>query len=201
MLKSTKTAEKASGFLGKLLGWIPIDPNSITIMSMFIALLAYMAFDKSIIGKAMTLILFLFAFFFDAIDGAIARAKNKVTKEGAFIDGIADRVVEFFLVLTLLQFFPLDKTMQAVVVSILFFGTCMTAFVKAYAEHRGIMKHEDAAKLPGLLERAERSILLLLAFILLSFGQFQYGVYLLYLIAGLSAITFLQRFFTALYSK
>lgn len=199
MLKSTKTAEKASGVLGKLLGWVPIDPNSITIMSMFIAILAYVAFDKSLIGKATTLILFMFAFFFDAIDGAIARAKNKVTKEGAFIDGIADRVVEFFLILTLLQFFPLDKTMQAVVVSILFFGTCMTAFVKAYAEHRGMMNHEDAAKMPGLLERAERCIMLIAAFILLSFGQFQYGVYLLYLVAALSLITFVQRFFTAMY--
>ena len=91
--------------------------------------------------------------------------------------------------------------MQTVVVSILFFGTGMTSFVKAYAEHKGILTHEQAEKMPGILERTERSILLLVAFVLLIFGYPQYGIYVLYAVAALSFVTFLQRFFGALYKK
>lgn len=201
MLKSTKTAEKASGMLGKLLGWVPFDPNTITLTSVFVAVMAVFSFSSTLTGKLSALMLFLIAFALDAIDGAVARAKNKVSDEGAFIDGIADRIVEFCLLITILMMFPLNTEMQIVIFSILFFGTCMTAFVKAYAEHRGVMKHEKAANLPGLLERAERSVLLLLAFVLLIAGYGLYGIYVLYLVAGLSLITFLQRFFTVLYGK
>ena len=199
MLKSTKTAEKTSGIIGTALAWLPLDPNTITLTSVFVAVLAFMAYAPSFEGQVMALMMFLVAFGLDAVDGAVARAKNMVSKEGAFLDGIADRVVEFFLLLVLLQMFYLNQWMQIVVVSILFFGTCMTAFVKAYAEHRGMMKHEDAVKMPGILERAERSILLLVAFVLLIFGYSQYGIYVLYAAAALSLITFAQRFFGAMY--
>jgi len=163
--------------------------------------MAVFSFSSTLTGKLSALMLFLIAFALDAADGAVARAKNKVSDQGAFIDGIADRIVEFCLLITILMMFPLNTEMQLVIFSILFFGTCMTAFVKAYAEHRGVMKHEQAAKLPGLLERAERSVLLLAAFVLLIAGYGLYGIYVLYLVAGLSLITFLQRFFTVLYGK
>lgn len=199
MLKSTKTAATASGVLGMLFSWVPLHPNAITLSSVFLALFAYLAFDDEIPeAKIISLLLFLFAFGFDAIDGAVARAKNLVTKEGAFIDGIADRVVEFLLLLAILRMFALDYFMQSVVLCILFFGTCMTAFVKAYSEHKGLLKHEQAEKMGGVLERTERSLLLLVAFVLLIFGYAQYGTYTLYVTAALSFITFLQRFFRAL---
>ena len=191
MLKSTKTAEKASGALGKLFAFVQLDPNSLTLTSVFLAILGYLT----------SFLLFLIAFFLDAIDGAVARAQNKTSKEGAFLDGISDRIVEFFLLLTILQIFEFNGWMQTVVVSILFFGTGMTSFVKAYAEHKGILTHEQAEKMPGILERTERSILLLVAFVLLIFGYPQYGIYVLYAVAALSFVTFLQRFFGALYKK
>jgi phosphatidylglycerophosphate synthase len=202
MLKSTKTAAKASELIGKLLGWLPLDPNSITITSIFVAFFGFLAaFEGGLAGNAMALVLFAIAFFLDAVDGAIARAKNLVSKEGGFIDGIADRMVEFFLILSILQFFRFDEYPQIATIAILFFGTCMTSFVKAYAEHQGVMSHEKAKKLPGLLERAERSILLLAIFVLLIAGFRQYAIYGVYLTAALSLITFVQRFFTALYGK
>lgn len=202
MLKSTKTADKASGLLGKLLSWLPFDPNTITLTSIFVAFFGFLAaLEGGLAGNIMALILFIIAFALDAVDGAVARAKNKVTKEGAFIDGIADRLVEFFLILALLQFFRLDIYVEAALVSILFFGTCMTSFVKAYAEHRGILSHEKAAKLPGLLERAERSMLLITILVLLVTGYREYAIYGICLTAALSLITFVQRFAIALYGK
>lgn len=202
MLKSTKTAEKASGLLGRLLGGLPLDPNSITLTSIFVAFFGFLAaLEGGLAGYVMALILFAIAFFLDAVDGAVARAKNMVSKEGGFIDGIADRMVEFFLILAILQFFRLDTYPQIATVSVLFFGTCMTSFVKAYAEHQGILSHEKAKILPGLLERAERSVLLLAIFSLLILGYGQIAIYGIYLTAALSMLTFGQRFFTALYGK
>ena len=106
---------------------------------------------------------------FDAIDGAVAREKNLVSKKGAFLDGISDRLVEFFLILALFKF-TTDSTTQLLLLAILFFGTVMTAFVKAYAEHSQIIKHNEALCMPGILERTERSILLLLALMFFVFG-------------------------------
>lgn len=201
MIKTTKLANWASDRLGRWLGWIPLHPNTITLASVFIAFFAFLAYDGSFEGKISSFILFIFAFLFDVVDGAIARAKRLVTKEGAFIDGVADRVVEFFLILTLFRVFAFLPDVQLALIAILFFGTCMTVFVKAYAEHQGVLDHERAAKLPGILERAERSILLLIAFALLIFGQADYGVCALYAAAILSFITFAQRFSGALYAK
>lgn len=201
MLKNTKTAEKTSGLLGKFFVWVPLEPTAITISSVFLALFGFLAYDGAAEGRVMSLFLFLLAFCFDVIDGAVARAKNKVTKNGAFIDGVSDRIVEFLLLLTMLHIFASNTFMQSIILSILFFGTCMTAFVKAYSEHQGLLSHEKAAKLPGLLERAERSILLMLGFAFIVFGFWQYGVYVFYLVAALSFITFAQRVYLVLYQK
>ncbi len=200
MLKSTKITEKTSSLLGSLFAWLPIDPNTITLASVILALLGFLTFGNALEAKIISLVFFLLAFAFDALDGAIARAKNTVTKTGAFIDGIADRIVEFFLILVFFKMSPY-LTLQLALLSILFFGTCMTAFVKAYAEHQGLLAHKQAMKMPGLLERTERSLLLIIAFALFIFGFVQYGIYSIYLIATLSAITFIHRFFIVFLRK
>lgn len=201
MLKNLPFARTVSIQLGKLFAFVPLDPNSLTLTSVFLAILGYLAYAPTLEAMVMSFVIFIIAFFLDAIDGAVARAKNKTSKEGAFLDGISDRIVEFFLLLTILQFFSFNDWMQTVVVSILFFGTGMTSFVKAYAEHKGLLTHEQAERMPGILERTERSLLLIAAFALLIFGYAQYGIYVLYAAAALSVITFLQRFFGVLYKS
>ena len=194
MLKNLSVFRGISEQLGKIFSFIPLDPNSLTLTSVFLAILGYLAYAPTLEAKITSFFLFIIAFFLDAIDGAVARAKKMTSKEGAFLDGISDRVVEFFLLLTILQFFSFNEWIQTVIISILFFGTCMTSFVKAYAEHKGMLKHEEAERMPGILERTERSLLLLTAFGLLIFGYAQYGIYVLYATAALSLITFVQRF-------
>ena len=133
------------------------------------------------------------------MDGAIARAKNLTSKEGAFLDGVSDRLVEFFLILALLKFAVGEY--QLLLVTILFFGTAMTSFVKAYAEHSQVLSHEEAVKMPGILERAERSILLLAALILFTFQMFDIFAIAIYATAILSVLTFLQRFAIVYFRK
>ncbi len=168
---------------------IPLHPNHITILSVLISILALYIFK---FNPLYSIILFGLSFFVDAIDGVVARAKNLVSKEGAFLDGISDRLVEFFLILTIIFYFGSSQEVLLASIAILFFGTCMTAYVKAYAHHQGVLTEEEAKKLGGFLERAERVILLFLT--LIAFVYFrEYAFYLLILTVGLSIITFIQR--------
>lgn len=201
MLKNTKIAFLVSEKLGKLFAKLPVEPNSITLLSVVLAILGFVSYAPNPASGLETLLLFIFAFAFDAIDGAIARAKNKVTKDGAFLDGITDRIVEFFLILTLFNALAFNLEVSNLLIVILFFGVGMTSFVKAYAEHRGVLDHETATNLPGLLERTERAILLLLVFIAMMFSTLDHVRILLYITAAFSVITFLQRFYLVLYSK
>jgi len=190
MLKSSGISTSLSGLLGKLFGWIPIHPNMITALSVLFSAIGFILFFKSQFAAGFAF--FILAFLLDAVDGAIARAKNLVSKKGAFLDGISDRLVEFFVVLALFAS-ATDIQIQLLLLAILFFGTCMTSFVKAYAEHSGIVDHETAKKMPGLLERAERSVLLLGALLLMVLSLASWVLPLLELIAVLSFVTFAQR--------
>jgi len=214
MLKSSGLSSSASGLLGKLFGWIPIHPNMITALSVLFSAIGFLSFFCSVnpIGFpeadkifqfchgsqfAAGFAFFLLAFLLDAVDGAVARAKNLVSKKGAFLDGISDRLVELFVVLALFVT-TTDIQIQLLLLVILFFGTCMTSFVKAYAEHSGIVDNETAKKMPGLLERAERSVLLLAAMLLMVLSLASWVLPLLALIAFLSFATFAQRVWIAI---
>lgn len=194
MLKNTKTGKETSNFLGKLFAGLPLHPNSITILSVIMAILGYVTWLPNIEYKIESTVLFILAFFFDAIDGAIARAKKLASNEGAFLDGIADRIVEFFLIMTLFKMFVFNFEIVGLLSYILFFGTCMTSFVKAYAEHQGNLKHEDALAMPGFFERTERSLALIIIFITINLEYYQIAKALLYITAALSIITFGERF-------
>ncbi len=194
MLKNSPIGRSISNSIGKTFGNLPIDPNVITILSVLMAIFGYITWLPLRDAKIQSIIFFALAFFFDALDGAIARAQKKDTKQGAFLDGIADRVVEFFLVLTLFKIYAFNVEVQFLLLNILFFGTFMTSFVKAYAEHQGMLNHEEALKMPGIFERGERTIALLIILILASYEYFSVIQPLLYIVGALSIITFGERF-------
>ncbi len=194
MLKSTGFAKSISKFLGNLFALLPLHPNSITILSVIMAILGYIVWLPHLETKLDSILLFAFAFFFDAIDGAVARAKKLESRQGAFLDGIADRAVEFFLILTLFKIYAFNIEMAVLFFSILFFGTAMTSFVKAYSEHQGVLKHSEAMAMPGIFERTERTIALLAIFIFANAGSFAIVRPLTYLTVGLSILTFAERF-------
>lgn len=192
MLRNSGIAQKLSRILGKICGNIPLHPTVITISSILFAFSAYFLLDYN---SWISFGLFLFAFFADALDGAVARAKNLESRKGAFIDGIADRIVEFFIILSLFKlsmpFLLIPNVIWLFI--ILFFGTGMTSFVKAYSDHTKTLRHEKAIKMSGMLERAERSILLLFAFLLVLFGS-DFSIVIVMFTAVLSFFTFLERF-------
>jgi len=192
MLKSGGMSGGVSSSLGKYLGWVPLSPNQITVLSVLCAVAGFALFYLGNYWYGFAA--FILAFVLDAVDGAVARARGETSKIGGFLDGVSDRLVEFFLLLSLL-FVPLGMPWMpdaAWILFVIFFGTCMTAFVKAYANYQGVLSKEEADKMPGILERGERGVLLMVLVLLVLYG-FAYAWVLFAIIAALSLLTFVQR--------
>ncbi len=105
------------------------------------------------------------------IDGAIAREKKMASAKGAFLDGVADRLVEFFVLFGLVFYdlpnFILPAFLWLFV--IVFFGSAMTAFCKAYADHRGALSKEKLARFGGMFNRPERMAMIFLVLLAAGF--------------------------------
>jgi len=180
--------------VGIALATIPLTPNQWTITSLLLALIAGLTI--ALTGQlAAGLALFAIAAIFDAIDGAVARAQGRVTNMGGFIDGVVDRFVEAAFLISLM-FIPLPivfidpKIWLAILI---FTGTCMPSFIRAYAEHKAVISKEKAHALGGICERSERLAIIVVALgagILFGMEYFIYGVILA---VCLSLVTIIQR--------
>jgi phosphatidylglycerophosphate synthase len=142
------------------------------------------------------LVLFALSAFIDIVDGTVARITNQATDRGAFIDGVVDRYVELLLYIGLLlyvgrgEFLNLPNEAWFMV---LMFGALMTSFVRAYADHRGIVTDPDELKrMGGLLERLER-LMLLYAGMFLGLFNTEWLMAVIAITAVLANATVLQR--------
>ncbi len=192
-------AERIGIKLGVAFSRIPLTPNQWTLLSLVPALLGFVAlayYHEMGWGLA----LFLISGLMDAIDGGVARVTGSVSNFGAYLDGMMDRFVEALL-LGGLMLFGLPEVVFAgyavpmwqLLVLLLFFGTCMVSFARAYADHRKALTDEKKLrKMGGVLERAERLGLIFL-------GMLLWHAYPLYLDAAiilaviLSVFTLVQR--------
>ena len=193
-LKQTKFGSSIQSSLGSLFSWLPLSPNQITALALLFALIGFCL--ASLHLPLYSLAFFLIAGLVDAIDGAVARFRKQVTDNGAYIDGMIDRLVEFLFVLSFF-FYALPGfilTSGIALILILFFGTCMTSFATAYAEHRHVADSKKIAKQPGILPRAERLILLFAALAFISYSPVA-ASFILFAEALLCTVTFFQRFF------
>jgi len=192
LLRQTSYARFAKNWIEKIAKSIPFKPNQITVSSILLALLAFLGiyYNQLLVG----FFLFSVSGFFDALDGAIARAKRERTNFGFFLDGVSDRIVEFLFILSFL-FLPFPDIPKEFLLFILLFLSLTIPYLKAYAEHSKTLKHEEALRMGGIFERSERLILFYLILIssILSFGS----VSSLLLLASifLAFITFIQRFY------
>jgi archaetidylinositol phosphate synthase len=102
-------------------------------------------------------ILLLFSGFFDALDGALARIYGEESKFGGFLDSLLDRYVDSAIILGFIIGGLCDLFWG--ITSLI--GSILTSYARAKSESTGI-KMETV----GLVERAERLLLLVLASIL-----------------------------------
>lgn len=198
MIKSNPRVSALQEKLGGFLKFLPMTPNQLTVLSVVFSIIGLFFFIHSSFWAAF--LLYGLAFVIDGLDGALARAKGLVSSKGAFLDGVADRFVEFFI---LVGFVSLDLPVLLFppvywIFSLVFFGTCMTSFIKAYADHRKAIPPDSAANLKGILERAERSILIMASVLFVCMGMVDYSLYLLVAASILAIITVFQRIFSVL---
>lgn len=176
--------------IGKFFSKFGLSPNQLTGISVLFALAGFYFLTK----KA-----FLFAFLslviaaiLDFIDGAVARATGKQTKLGAYLDTIADRYVEFIIILGVL-FASLPKFIISAAgwITIFLFGSLVTTYAKAAAFEKLGLKING-----GVLERAERLALLLIGILLAAINP-AYLTSILAVLAFLTNISAIQRVLSA----
>jgi CDP-diacylglycerol--glycerol-3-phosphate 3-phosphatidyltransferase len=118
----------------------------------------------------------------DLFDGAVARNLDKVTPFGGFLDSVLDRYSDSFILLALIIFYLRKGNGQLVILtSFASIGTTLISYARARAE---------AARIEctvGLMERAERIILLSAGFL------FNIMEPILWILAIFTHVTVVQR--------
>lgn len=193
MLKQASVLRRLQDSIGKTFAAIPLDPNHWTVLSLLLAVAG--AVTIAIGDLVSGIILFALAGAFDLIDGAVARARNQATAFGGFMDGVADRFVEALFLFSFMLY-PLPTILLDApvwIAGVIFLGTCMPSFIRAYADHKSVIKKETALALGGICERSERLILIIIGIAAGIILSMDYFVYALILVCALSLITIIQR--------
>ena len=187
-------AERIGIKLGLFFSRIPLTPNQWTVLSIvpaifgFISLAYWHRLDYA-------LVLFATSALIDGIDGGVARVTGSVTALGAYLDGMFDRIVEGLLLFGLMLYGLPDYLMPAFfwIALLLFAGTGMTSYARAYADHRkAVTDEKKLRKMGGILERPER-LVIVFAGMMASFWSLLYLTQILALASVLACITVLQR--------
>jgi len=188
--------EKLSVKIGLVFSRIPLTPNQWTVLSLIPAIAsAYFLATGWFLSAAA---LFFAASFLDLVDGSVARVTGKASRFGAYLDTIVDRYVEALIVLALLFVALPDPNFFIPITAWIFlyiFGAMMTTYAKAAAKEKEIVKEGQELK-GGILERAERLIILFAGILLASVnvGYLSIAVIVLAVLANISA---LQRIWLA----
>ncbi len=183
-------SQATGGFFSKL----GLSPNQYTAISLFFVIVSFFFLIRA--DFLLALIFFFLAAILDFIDGAVARFTQKETKKGAYLDTIADRYVEGIILLGFL-FLPLADFFLPAEVWIFFclLGSLMTTYAKAAAGEKNLIQGKIKN---GLVGRAERIILIILA-LLLGLMNFSWIIYPLIILAVLSNVTAFQRIYLNLH--
>jgi len=181
-----KNRKKFAGFsegIGRSFARAGLSANQWTAVSLVPVLVAVYAlmYGQFIIAG----LLFILSSFLDMVDGAVARHTGTATKKGAYLDTIVDRYVEVIIIFgILLAGLPGFLMPTYAWILLYLFGGLMTTYAKAAAKEKELIGSGTELK-GGLLERAERLIILFIGIIIASINP----VYLTYVIAALAVLT------------
>ena len=131
----------------------------------------------------------LVAGFFDMLDGALARRTNQVTRFGAVLDSVLDRIsdaVPLLGILVFYLFFSDQSTIGILFVCLALIGSPLVSYIRARAEAMGLECQV------GLFTRAERVIVLAVGLLLSQFVNYAL-IIALAVIAVFSFVTAGQR--------
>ncbi len=143
-----------------LLVALKFTPSAATLVGVLIAGVAayFVSQGEFLLGGVLVLI----GSAFDLLDGGIARATGRVSKRGALMDSVFDRVAEVAVLLGLAVYYlsgP-DASETAVVLAfVAVAGSLMVSYVRARAEGLGV---QGTA---GFLTRPERVVIMVVALV------------------------------------
>ncbi len=131
-----------------------VHPNALTLFGTAISLVAAVAFAAGELRSGAALA--ALGGLFDLADGVVARAQGRATRFGAFLDSSLDRLVDVALLFALaLHYAGSGALLWAWVAGAALAGSVLTSYTKARAEF-WLRDFKG-----GLLERAERIVLLI----------------------------------------
>lgn len=144
-----------------LLVTLKFTPSAATFVGLVIAVIAayFVSEGEFLIGG----ILVLVGSAFDLLDGGIARATDSVSKRGALMDSVFDRVSELAVLLGFAMYFVsgADESQLAVLLAfVAMSGSTMVSYVRARAEGLGV---KGTA---GFMTRPERVAILVVCLVL-----------------------------------
>jgi phosphatidylglycerophosphate synthase len=150
------------------LGRMGLTPNALTVLGFGISVGAgFAASQQAWIGAGL---LVIFGGVFDLFDGALARATNRVSRLGAFLDSVFDRAGEAVLYLgiawaSLVSDFEIGALLAAVAMGASF----MVSYTRAKSESLGLTPGTGMANV-GIAPREVRLVILTIGFLLTGIG-------------------------------
>ena len=171
-------------FLEPLARRLNINPNLVTLISPFLAIISAIFFAYgNLIGGALFILL---SGFLDVLDGAVARHHDRATPFGAFLDSTMDRFADVIIFIGIIfggychWFVGILAIHSAITVS----------YVRARAESQGVECNV------GIAERAVRLIIIMLGAVIAAiFNSNVIFTYFIYILVILSYFTVGQRIF------
>lgn len=141
--------------VGNLLRRTGLAPDHLTILGLVVAVGAAWAIGAGSLRLGFVLV--ILAALPDLFDGALAKASNSASQRGAFFDSVVDRVTDAFLLGGVAWYFADEHGSRAAMLPFaVMAASSVISYERAKAESLGL----DAKG--GLMERAERIILLCL---------------------------------------
>jgi CDP-diacylglycerol--glycerol-3-phosphate 3-phosphatidyltransferase len=180
--RSRRAAEQPARWLGRL----GLTPNALTIIgSLLTASVGLLVAQGWFVAAAVCLWLFSAT---DTLDGALARATNRVSRFGAFLDSVCDRYAEAAVFFGLVWYYVASANPLGVALAYLaLVGSLMVSYARARAEGIGLQAAEV-----GWFQRPERIIALGLGLLLAAFVPLALEL-VLALLALLTTVTVIQR--------
>lgn len=134
---------------------IYISPNVLTVAGLIITIIASIVLARNLFLGG---VLILVGGFLDMLDGAVARAHNKFSDFGAFIDSVLDRYSDAFIFLGFTAHFFNIQSTNGICLSL---GTMVGALLVSYTRARAEGLGKECKV--GIMERPERVALLAIA--------------------------------------
>ncbi|MBI4236319.1 MAG: CDP-alcohol phosphatidyltransferase family protein [Chloroflexi bacterium] len=181
---------RGTGTLGRALDWVRdpvvaalaavgVRPNSVTLLGLAITGVAGYAAAQA--APPLAGLLFLAGSLLDGLDGALARRTGAVSRFGAFLDSVADRIGEGLLLFgVLVLFLRRDNDLGASMTFLALLLSLLVSYARARAEGLGLRGTG------GLAPRPVRIAILIVG--LLASGLLTWSLALVALLSGASVL-------------